>query len=79
MPRCFAQPCAVATVFSNAGDSDLQLERTYVWYNETTGRCYVPCAILVDLEPVAMDLVHDGSYVQFFCPTNFVFGTSLFL
>ena len=79
MPRCFALPCAVATVLSNAGDSDLQLERTYVWYNETTTRCFVPCAILVDLEAVAMDSVHDGSYVQFFWRANFVFGTSQFL
>ncbi|KAK1339664.1 hypothetical protein QTO34_018218 [Cnephaeus nilssonii] len=33
------------------GDSDLQLERINVYYNEATGNKYVPRAILVDLEP----------------------------
>ena len=33
------------------GDSDLQLERINVFYNEATGGRYVPRAILMDLEP----------------------------
>ncbi|KAK7492517.1 hypothetical protein BaRGS_00016183, partial [Batillaria attramentaria] len=33
------------------GDSDLQLERINVYYNEATGGKYVPRAILVDLQP----------------------------
>lgn len=33
------------------GDSDLQLERINVFFNEATGGRYVPRAILVDLEP----------------------------
>ncbi len=33
-----------------AGDSDLQLERINVYYNEATGGRYVPRAILMDLE-----------------------------
>ena len=33
------------------GDSDLQLERINVYYNEATGGRYVPRAILMDLEP----------------------------
>ena len=33
------------------GDSDLQLERINVYYNETTGGRYVPRAVLMDLEP----------------------------
>merc|ERR1712027_226452 len=33
------------------GDSDLQLERINVYYNEATGGKYVPRAVLVDLEP----------------------------
>merc|ERR1712002_750299 len=39
------------------GDSDLQLERINVYYNEATGGKYVPRAILVDLEPGTMDSV----------------------
>ncbi|KAK4886044.1 hypothetical protein RN001_002315 [Aquatica leii] len=37
------------------GDSDLQLERINVYYNEASGGKYVPRAILVDLEPGTMD------------------------
>ena len=37
------------------GDSDLQLERINVYYNEATGGRYVPRAVLVDLEPGTMD------------------------
>uniref|UniRef100_F1LH51 Tubulin beta-1 chain n=1 Tax=Ascaris suum TaxID=6253 RepID=F1LH51_ASCSU len=36
---------------SYKGDSDLQLERINVYYNEASGGKYVPRAILVDLEP----------------------------
>ncbi|KAI8045990.1 hypothetical protein M5D96_002190 [Drosophila gunungcola] len=50
------------------GDSDLQLERINVYYNEATGAKYVPRAILVDLEPGTMDSI--------FRPDNFVFGQS---
>merc|ERR1712084_116013 len=41
------------------GDSDLQLERINVYYNEATGGRYVPRAILMDLEPGTMDSVLD--------------------
>ncbi|CAF3760062.1 unnamed protein product [Rotaria socialis] len=37
------------------GDSDLQLERINVYYNEAAGGKYVPRAVLVDLEPGTMD------------------------
>ncbi|KAL5011492.1 hypothetical protein ScPMuIL_010043 [Solemya velum] len=40
------------------GDSDLQLERINVYYNEATGGKYVPRAVLVDLEPGTMDCNH---------------------
>uniref|UniRef100_A0A8C5K7Y1 Tubulin beta chain n=1 Tax=Jaculus jaculus TaxID=51337 RepID=A0A8C5K7Y1_JACJA len=50
------------------GDSDLQLDRISVYYNEATGDKYVPQAILVDLEPGTMDSI--------FRPDNFVFGQS---
>lgn len=58
------------------GDSDLQLERINVYYNEATGAKYVPRAILVDLEPGTMDSVRSGAFGQIFRPDNFVFGQS---
>uniref|UniRef100_A0A3P8RQE7 Tubulin/FtsZ GTPase domain-containing protein n=1 Tax=Amphiprion percula TaxID=161767 RepID=A0A3P8RQE7_AMPPE len=56
------------------GDSDLQLERISVYYNEATGGKYVPRAVLVDLEPGTMDSVRSGPFGQVFRPDNFVFG-----
>ncbi|KAK1327545.1 hypothetical protein QTO34_013047 [Cnephaeus nilssonii] len=55
------------------GDSDLQLDRISVYYNEATGGKYVPRAILVDLEPGTMDSVRSGPFGQIFRPDNFVF------
>ncbi|KAH6945454.1 hypothetical protein HPB50_008521 [Hyalomma asiaticum] len=55
------------------GDSDLQLERINVYYNEASGGKYVPRAILVDLEPGTMDSVRSGPFGQLFRPDNFVF------
>ena len=48
------------------GDSDLQLERVNVYYNEASGGKYVPRAVLVDLEPGTMDSVRSGPYGQVF-------------
>lgn len=59
------------------GDSDLQLERINVYYNEATGGKYVPRAVLVDLEPGTMDSVRSGPFGQIFRPDNFVFGEYL--
>jgi len=56
------------------GDSDLQLERINVYFNEATGGRYVPRAVLMDLEPGTMDSVRAGPYGQVFRPDNFVFG-----
>ncbi|KAF8820846.1 hypothetical protein IE077_002747 [Cardiosporidium cionae] len=56
------------------GDSDLQLERVNVFYNEATGGRYVPRAILMDLEPGTMDSVRCGPFGQLFRPDNFIFG-----
>uniref|UniRef100_A0A667YCW4 Tubulin/FtsZ GTPase domain-containing protein n=1 Tax=Myripristis murdjan TaxID=586833 RepID=A0A667YCW4_9TELE len=56
------------------GDSDLQLDRISVYYNEATGGKYVPRAILVDLEPGTMDSVRSGPFGQIFRPDNFVFA-----
>lgn len=38
-----------------SGDSDLQLERINVYFNEATGGRYVPRAVLMDLEPGGLD------------------------
>jgi len=59
-----------------AGDSDLQLERIDVYYNEASGGNYVPRAVLVDLEPGTMDSIRSGPYGEIFRPDNFVFGQS---
>jgi tubulin beta len=56
------------------GDSDLQLERINVYFNEATGGRYVPRCVLMDLEPGTMDSVRAGPYGQIFRPDNFVFG-----
>ncbi|OAE26102.1 hypothetical protein AXG93_4022s1140 [Marchantia polymorpha subsp. ruderalis] len=56
------------------GDSDLQLERINVYYNEASGGRYVPRAVLMDLEPGTMDSVRSGPFGQIFRPDNFVFG-----
>uniref|UniRef100_A0A915N6G2 Tubulin beta chain n=1 Tax=Meloidogyne javanica TaxID=6303 RepID=A0A915N6G2_MELJA len=58
------------------GESDLQLERINVYYNEAHGGKYVPRAILVDLEPGTMDSIKAGPDGQLFRPDNFVFGQS---
>ena len=54
------------------GDSELQLERIEVYYNEASGGKFVPRAVLVDLEPGTMDSVRSGPFGQIFRPDNFV-------
>ncbi|KAL5057597.1 hypothetical protein RYX36_029201 [Vicia faba] len=58
------------------GDSDLQLERIDVYYNEASGGRFVPRAVLMDLEPGTMDSIRSGPYGQSFRPDNFMFGQS---
>ncbi|CAI9297994.1 unnamed protein product [Lactuca saligna] len=58
------------------GDSELQLERINVYYNEASGGRFVPRAVLMDLEPGTMDSLRSGAYGQIFRPDNFVFGQS---
>ena len=41
----------LSTALRYHGDSDLQLERINVYFNEATGGRYVPRAVLMDLEP----------------------------
>ncbi|KAI8846628.1 Tubulin/FtsZ, GTPase domain-containing protein [Chytridium lagenaria] len=59
------------------GDSDLQLERINVYYNEATGGKYVPRAVLVDLEPGTMDSVRAGPFGQLFRPGHYTEGAEL--
>ncbi|KAK1394724.1 Tubulin domain-containing protein [Heracleum sosnowskyi] len=59
-----------------SGDSELQLERINVYYNEASCGRFVPRAVLMDLEPGTMDSVRSGPYGQIFRPDNFVFGQS---
>ena len=54
-------------------DSDLQLERISEYYNEATGRRYVPRAILLDMEPGTMNNVRAVPAGQLFRLDNFVF------
>ncbi|KAI4462174.1 tubulin [Holotrichia oblita] len=56
------------------GDSDLQLDRINVYYNEAHGNKFVPRAVLVDLEPGTIDSVRSAPFGQLFRPDNFVFG-----
>lgn len=56
------------------GDSDLQLERVNVYFNEGASGKYVPRAVLVDLEPGTMDSIRSGPFGEVFRPDNFVFG-----
>ncbi|KAK2114875.1 Tubulin beta-8 chain [Saguinus oedipus] len=55
------------------GDSDLQLERINVYYDEASGGRYMAHAVLVDLEPGATDC-ELRPFRQIFRPDNFVFG-----
>jgi len=53
------------------GDSDLQLERINVYFNEATGGRYVPRAVLMDLEPGSganANSTNMDHTVEFFCP-----------
>lgn len=56
------------------GDSDLQLERINVYFNEARGGKFVPRAVLVDLEPGTMDSVRSSPFGKLFDPDNFIFG-----
>ncbi|XP_074036420.1 tubulin beta chain isoform X1 [Leptinotarsa decemlineata] len=57
------------------GDTDLQLERINVYYNEATGGRYVPRAVCVDLEAGTMDNIRSGPFGRLYRPDNFIFGT----
>eukprot|EP00091_Calanus_sinicus_P002792 TRINITY_DN12901_c0_g1_i1.p1 TRINITY_DN12901_c0_g1~~TRINITY_DN12901_c0_g1_i1.p1 ORF type:complete len:123 (-),score=3.18 TRINITY_DN12901_c0_g1_i1:63-431(-) len=52
------------------GETDLQLERINVYYNEAGSGKYVPRAVLVDLEPGTMDAVRSGPLGSCYGRTN---------
>lgn len=56
------------------GDSDVQLQRSDVYFSEVGGGRYVPRAVLVDLEPGTMDAHRTGSLSKLFRPDNFIYG-----
>lgn len=58
------------------GDSQLQLDRIEVYFNQGQEGRYVPRAVLTDLEPGTMDAIRSGEYGSLFRPDNFVFGQS---
>ncbi|ORX87094.1 alpha-beta tubulin [Basidiobolus meristosporus CBS 931.73] len=58
------------------GDSDIQLERINVYYNEAASAKYVPRAVLVDLEPGTMDNIRGSSMGGLFRPDNMIYGQS---
>ncbi|KWU42616.1 beta-1 and beta-2 tubulin [Rhodotorula sp. JG-1b] len=59
-----------------AGNSDLQLERMSVYFNEAESRKYVPRAVLVDLEPGTMDAIRASPLGGLFRPDNYIHAQS---
>lgn len=49
LPQVVCDEHGVDATGTYAGDSDLQLERVNVYFNEASGGRYVPRAILMDL------------------------------
>jgi len=58
------------------GDSDLQLDKINVYFNEAAGSSYVPRAVLADLDASTMDAVASGPLGQLFDPGNMVSSNS---
>ncbi|KAG7304553.1 Tubulin beta-4B chain [Plutella xylostella] len=58
------------------GDSDLQLERINVYFNEASGGKYVPRAVLIDLKPTTLDAVRSGPFGCIYRPDNYVYGAN---
>ncbi|XP_041974220.1 tubulin beta-4B chain-like [Aricia agestis] len=56
------------------GDSELQLERVNVYYNEARGGLYVPRSVFVDLKECSLDAVRSGPFGCLFRPENFMYG-----
>jgi len=56
------------------GDTDLQMERINVYFNEARGGRYVPRSILVDLDQGELDSVRSSPAGRLFRPDNFIGG-----
>lgn len=55
------------------GDNDVQIARSYVYFNEIQGGRFVPRSVLVDLEPgVLGNVAADKKLGKFFNPDTFV-------
>ena len=58
----------IDTVGQYSGDSDLQLQRVDVYFNEVQDSRYVPRAILLDLEPGVLDSIRASAIGTLFRP-----------
>ncbi|XP_071941333.1 tubulin beta-1 chain-like [Antedon mediterranea] len=58
------------------GNSDLELRRANVYFNQESRGIYTPRAVLVDLEPGTMDAARSGDYGRLFKPDNFIYAQS---
>ena len=56
------------------GDSDLQLERINVYFNEATGGRYVPRVALVDLNCDPLNSIRAGPQGSLYSPDSYVHG-----
>ncbi|CAH0554657.1 unnamed protein product [Brassicogethes aeneus] len=56
------------------GNSDLQLERINVYFNEASGNRFVPRAVLVDLDKSTGNSTRNGPFGKLYRPDNFIFG-----
>ncbi|KAF5298070.1 hypothetical protein FQA39_LY11838 [Lamprigera yunnana] len=58
------------------GESELQLQRINVYFNEISNTKFVPRVILIDLEPGTLDIVKSTPFGRLFRPGNYIVGQS---
>ena len=56
------------------GDSDLQLERINIYFNEDSKGQYVPRAVLANMDPNPINNIRNQPIANIFRERNFVFG-----
>jgi hypothetical protein len=71
-----SQPALFSSAGIYHGDSELQLERTDVFFTQGSGGRFVPRAVLVDLEPGTMNTIRASSHGNMFRPDNFIAGST---
>jgi tubulin beta len=64
----------VSTTVTTTVEPPAARTRVLQVYNEAGTNKYVPCVVLIDLEPGTMDSVRQGPLGNLFRPDNFVFG-----